>query len=248
MGLFDRLFGGGDGDGGGGTKVDKLVKKLLNRYSQTSQRKLVLDQLGAIGTEEAIAGILQRFTFRTDGAIVDEDEKGQAYDLVIEAGPRAIPALEQFITEHDQVYWPLKALRDIAGLDVAVQVLLRVLDEAEKRDTRVNSQKVEVVSNLRDFKHPLIRERLEKLTQDSDEDVRIMALDGLGVYGAEAALTALAERVLDPEESLRVKTIVYEQLVEAGWSLTPWRDQIEESDALPAQYRIGPGGALIRAS
>ena len=249
MGIFGKLFGGrGGDDGGSNSKIDKLVKKLLNAHSQTSQRQVALTQLAEIGGPEALYGILQRYTYRTDGSIVDEDEKAQVYNIIIDAGEASLGPLERFIEQHDAVYWPLKALRDLAGLDRAVEVLIRVLDKAEGVDVRVNEQKVQLVSNLRDFEHPAIRERLEGLCSDLNEDVRIMAVDGLATYGPEAALSVMMERILDPDESARVKTIIYEQLVESGWSVAPWRGQLMEEDVLPPHYQVSTRGKLERAS
>jgi len=74
-----------------------------------------------------------------------------------------------------------------------------------------------------------------------------MAVDGLLTYGADAALEHVAARILDEDESLRVKTVIYEQLLELEWSLTPWRAEIELAEILPKHYRIGGGGLLKRS-
>lgn len=238
MGLFSFL---------GGSKTERLVKKVTNAWVQTVERQRALQLLADDGSEEALHGILQRFTFRTEGSIVDEDEKRMAFDFIVAAGPKAIAPIERYVSENVEVYWPLKALREIAGLDVAVDLMLRVLDKAEKVDTRVNDHKAQLVSNLRDFPHDRIRDRLLSLAEDPNEDVRIQALDGLSTYGSDVALEVIVRRILDPEESASVKAVVYEQLVELGWSLEPWAKQLSEADALPPIYRLGPKGVLGRS-
>ena len=165
MGLF----------GFGGNKVDGYVKKLTNAYVQTHERIRMLELLYEMGTDEAILGILKRFTFRTEASIVDEDEKELAYKLLVRSGSSAILPIERFVDGHEAVYWPIKALCEIAGIDAAVDLLLKVLDRSQERSGRVNEQKTQLVSNLRDFNHPRVLERLHQLVADEDEDVRIMA-------------------------------------------------------------------------
>ncbi len=239
---FLKFFGGG-----GGSKIQKLTGKVTEPYMQTAERQRCMQLLADEGSEDALFGLMQRFTFRTEASIVDHDEKQMAYELLVSKGTAAIPAIERFVTVNDAVYWPLKALKDIGGLEAAVALLMRALDAASKKDTRVNEHKVQLVSNLRDFPHPQVQAKLAELVTDPNEDVRIMAIDGLATYGPEVALEPMAQRILDPDESPRVKTILYEQLIDFGWSLEPWRPAIEETGALPEHYRIGAGGKLERA-
>ena len=60
---------------GKASKVDKLTKKLRNAYSQTQERHAVMQQLAELGTEEAMTALLQRFTYRTEASIVDEQRQ-----------------------------------------------------------------------------------------------------------------------------------------------------------------------------
>ncbi len=243
MGWLDSLFGGNRK-----TKVDKLVKKLMNGYSQTHERIRAMEILADAGTDEALSGILQRFTYRTEASIVDEEEKELAYRLLCECGAGAIPPIQRFVRSQDAVYWPLKALREIAGMDMAVDLLLQALDRADQVDTRVNKQKVELVSNLRDFPHPRVQERLLVYAEDADEECRVLAIDGLMVYGEAIALPAAAARLLEPAEVARVKMVILEQLIENEWSLSKWREELTEGEFLPFPYQIGARGMVVRAT
>ena len=231
----------------GGSKVDRLVKKLTNAWVQTQERQRIMHVLADMGTDEALFGLLKRFSYRTEQSIVDEDEKQMALRLVVAAGNDVIPAIERYVEQYDRVYYPLKALKEIAGIDVAVELILRVLDKAEDYDGRINEQKNQLVSNLRDFQHPLIQERLIKLCNDENDEVRLKAIDALSTYGEEVALTAIAERLLDENESPSVKAVLFEQLLEDGWSLSRWRDALLEADVLPSYYRMNKRGTLERA-
>lgn len=236
MGLFGRRV----------SKVEKLTKKVTNPYAQSQDRIRFMEQLANSGTEEGLEGVLQRFTFRTEASITDGDEKETAYKLLVDAGPLAIGPIERFVRSHHAVYWPLKAMTQIAGMDRAVDLLLEALDEASQKDDRTNTQKVQLVSNMRDFSHPRVRERLEQLVEDPSEEVRTQAVDGLMTYGEETALEPAVQRVLDPEESPRVKTVILEQLIDLAWSLEPWRKTIEEQEALPFPYELKQDGRLTR--
>ena len=201
MGLF----------GFGGSKVDKHVKKLTNAWVQTVERKRAAELLADIGTDEALFALLKRFTFRTEASIVDEDEKRLVFDLLVGAGETAIAPIERYVSEHDAVYWPLKALRELAGLEAAVALLLRALDKASSVDLRRNEQRAQLVANLRDFPHPDVQARLATLCHDDDEQVRTMALDGIMTYGEEVALPLIMERVLHPDETAAVHAVLFEQ-------------------------------------
>ncbi|MEC9072485.1 MAG: HEAT repeat domain-containing protein, partial [Myxococcota bacterium] len=166
--------------------------------------------------------------------------------LLVDAGPASVPPIERFVNFSDAVYWPVKALKEIVGTDHAVGVLLAALDNADGLDQRVNERKTQIVSNLRDFPHPRVEERLVALCDDPDEDVRIMAVDGLLTYGPESALSSIARRLLDGEESPRVKTVILEQLIELDWSLAPWRAQLDEAGGLPIPYELTHDGRIQR--
>lgn len=239
MGLF--------GFGGSAGKIDKLKKRATNKYGQSIDRQGAMKTLADIGTSEALEALLERYTINTDVTITDQDEKRQVYEWLVAAGERSVGPIESFVASHDGVYWPLRALKEVAGVERAVDALLRALDRAETLEIRVNEQKVQLVSNLRDFPHPKILERLKLLAKDPNDEVRLMAIDGLLTYGPEEALPIVAERLTDAEETHRVRSVLFEQLVEHGWSLTPWKEQIEALNILPTHYKLGPSGALVRS-
>jgi HEAT repeat protein len=231
----------------GGSKVDRLVKKLTNAWVQTHERIRAMEILASMGTDEALFGLLRRFSYRVERDILDQDEKEAAFNLIVAVGPSAIPAIERYVSQFDSVYFPMKALKEIAGMEAAVEVLMRVLDEADKKEGRVNEQRDQLVSNLRDFQHPRIQERLLLLCSDPSDEVRLKALDALATYGEDAALEAFAARILDADESPSVKAVLYEQLIEHGWCLAKWKAEIEERELLPTFYRLSAKGILERS-
>ncbi|MCC6621363.1 MAG: HEAT repeat domain-containing protein [Deltaproteobacteria bacterium] len=240
MGLFG--FGGG-----AAAKIDKLKKKATNKYGQAIERTAAMRSLYDMGSPEALEALLMRYTINVDVTITDADEKRQVYEWLVAAGDKAIGPIERFVSQHDGVYWPLRALKEIAGIERAVTALLAALDRAETLETRVNEQKVQLVSNLRDFPHPKVLERLKALCQDKNDEVRLMAIDGVMTYGPEEALPIVAERLEDPEETHRVLSVLFEQLVEQRWSLAPWKAELEQSGVIPPHYKLDGQGVVVRA-
>jgi len=240
------LFGFGR-SGGGHSKIDKLRHKATNAFGQAMDRQYAMKALYQIGTPEALEALLKRYSVNASVSIVDQDEKRDLYEWLVSAGEKAVGPIESYVSKEDGVYWPLRALKEIAGIERAVDALLRALDRAETLDQRVNEQRAQLVSNLRDFQHPRVLARLKVLCRDPNDDVRMMALDGLLTYGEAEALPIAAERLVDPEEGLRIRSVLFEQLVENGWSLTPWRETLESGDLIPAHYMFGARGELVRA-
>jgi hypothetical protein len=237
----------GDGKGAANSKVDKLRRKATNAFGQAVDRQYAMKELYRIGTSEALEALLERYGVNASVSIVDQDEKRELYEWLVSAGEKAIAPIEAYVSRADGVYWPLKALREIAGLDRAVDAMLRALERAESVDIRVNEQRAQLVSNLRDFHHPRVLERLKGLCADPNDDVRMMALDGLITYGEAEALPIVAQRLVSADENHRIRSVLFEQLVEHGWSLSSWRAEIESSGVLPGHYAFGSGDAIVRA-
>jgi hypothetical protein len=71
-----------------------------------------------------------------------------------------------------------------------------------------------------------------------------MAVEALISFGPNKALPSLVERLLDPEESARIQTVIMEVLAENGWSLLKYRARLENR-LIPA-YSIGANGRIVR--
>ena len=237
------LFGFGNSEG----KIERLKKKATNKFGQAIERQMALKSLRQIGTPEALSALLARFTITLDVTITDADEKREVYEWLVAAGEKAVEPIERFVATHDGVYWPLKALKEIAGLERAVHALLVALDRANSVEGRVNEQRVQLVSNLRDFPHPDVRERLKKLAEDKLDEVRLLALDGLMTYGEAEALPVVAKRLLDPNETPSIRGVIFEQLVDHGWSFRQWKDELLALGVIPPHYRLDEAGRVVRA-
>lgn len=213
MGLFDFITGGNDPE----KTVAKHRKKLIDPYRQSNERYLAMDELAKISSPSAISALLERFTIRVSGPTVDEEEKTYCYQLLVSLGDIAVAPLSDFIEHKTAVYFPLRALRDIAGDDVAVDTLLKAMEGCDPGYHDGLERLREIVSNLRDFRHERVRASLVEMLASRSDEIRFYALDGLCHYGSDEVAGVFADRLADPNESQRVKGLACELAIEHGF-------------------------------
>ncbi len=232
MGLFDFFGGGGNPQ----KSIEKHRKRLMDKYRQTQERYAAMDDLAAMATPEALTALLGRFTFRVDGPTVDEEEKTYCHQLVTRAGDAAVEPLRTFIRTQTAVYFPLRALRDIAGDDAAVDALLEAMADCDPGYHDGLDRLREIVSNLRDFQHERVKAALVELLDSRSDEIRFYALDGLAAYPDDDVTPLFAARLLDDDESQRVKALAYELAVERELSFKKWATELAP--------RLGPSYQL----
>lgn len=242
MGIKELLFGSGETREE--RQVNKIKKRLMNPHRQTDDRKYAVQELAQIGSPEAISALLQRFTYRTENGITDESEKIFVFECLVELGLHAAKPIEEYIMTRVEVYWPLRALRQIAGDEDALALLLRALETVESGYSEQERRKAELISNLREFQDDRALSRLIEALVDSNDDVRVMAVEGILPHGPKKALKPLVDRLLDPEESGRIRTVILEVLAESKWSLKNFRASLDGN--LPAAYSLDSDGFVTR--
>jgi len=242
MGIKELLFGSGETREE--RQINKVKKRLMNPHRQTDDRKYAAQELMQLGTHESIAALLQRFTYRTENGITDEGEKTFVFDCVVELGLVAKKPIEEYVMTHVEVYWPLQALRNIAGDEDALELLLKALETVESGYSEQERRKAELISNLREFQDERALERLIEALVDSNDDVRVMAVEGILPHGPKKALKPLVDRLMDPEESGRIRTVILEVLSDQKWSLRNFRASLDGH--LPAAYSLDTDGYVTR--
>ena len=250
MGLRDWLFRSknAEGDEGvpkGNRTIIRHQKKLMNKYVQTMERKRTIALLAEIGSQEAITALLGRFTYVTDGSIVDEDEKELVYEVIRSMGNMAVPALRSFVLGELSIYWPLKALTEIAGEEEAVKTLLEALDGIQDRFDRSMERMNNIVSCFRDYHHPDVLRKLIELATDESEEIRFLAIDGLTTFDEYIeAVDTIIERLVDDAETNRVKTYIMDTLIERRWPIKKYKKQL--LGKLPDNYFVDDTGIIQR--
>jgi len=225
--------------------VAKLHKKLMNKWYQTMERKRVIQLLAQLGSEEAVTALLGRFTYVTDGSIVDEDEKSIVYEILLDMGGRSVPSLRRFILTEPAIYWPLKALTEIEGEEVAVDTLLEALDGITDRWERSMERMHSLVQSLRDYHSDKVLARLVDLATDENEEIRFLAVDGLSTFDSkQQAVDTIIERLLDDGETTRIKTFIMDMLMERKWRVRKYKKEL--AGKLPETYFVDDTGTIQR--
>jgi HEAT repeat protein len=242
MGLKSLLFGGGKSKEE--RQIEKLKNKLMNPHRQTDERMWVMQSLAEIGSEQAVEVLLNRFTFQTDSSMVDANEKERCHEYLIEMGAVACEPLRKYVIGKKNMYWPLSAYRAIRGDEDAETLLVEAINSLDHGYAEEERRKTELFSNLREFQTDRTYEMLKEALKDTNDDVRVIAVEGLISFGPKMALAPLIETVVNPEESARIRTVIMEVLADTGWSLMKYRARLM-GNLMPA-YDIAGDGKIIR--
>jgi HEAT repeat protein len=211
----------------------KLAKKVTERYGPAENRQKAIEQLGQLGTPEALSTLCLRFTVRVDPGITDDEEKATVRQLLAGAGDPAIAPLERFVTEHeDGIAWGLRALADIAPASKVVEVVVRELTRLGRVYTREPDKKLVLLTWLSEHHagsgSPEFEAALLPLLEDFSDDVRISATRALATMTPnEQAREALIQLLLRDRENARVRGEVLEALARSGADVKGFRPSVE---------------------
>lgn len=249
MGFFSKLFGGGDEQPAPGKRalpgpIARLRKKALNKYGQPQDRQQALRALAEIRSEEAASVLLERFTFRIEQTIGDEEEKQSVCDDLVRLGSVAVQPILRFLETENAPFWPIKALRRIIGDEQTVTHLLDIIDRCEAVFDRDIERKVLLVQNLREFCDPRVRDRLLAFSRDENEELRVQAVEGLMEMGQQEMADTMIDRLLDPTETQRVKTSILNLLIEKKWKVRHRKEEVRK--AIPPTFWIDDVGVIHR--
>jgi hypothetical protein len=182
MGFFDALFGGGDKGGsskGQNKGIDKLVVRLRERYAQPEYRREAMEKLLAMGTPEALAGVLQRFTIVAQSPHWDEEEKRWLVDELAQRGEPAKEALRIFLKSADHIAFASKALARLSSKDEFLADLITSLHARPPEDHRTVQGKAELVAALAEFGDARAVAAILPYTDDHADDVQCTTVDAL---------------------------------------------------------------------
>jgi hypothetical protein len=214
MGFFDFLAGGPD------AQLKRHVKRVGNLNSQSEDRQLSAEWLAENGSDEAILGLLGRFSVNYEQRMKDAKEKEHVYGLLLGLGPRAVAPLRQWILGNAAFAMPFNAFEHHAGEDAAIDLLVEVV--ATEKDPFKTEKKRQALLRLAEYDDPRVIDAAGPALQDFDEGVRyaavecLLKLEGHQDRVAPLLLEALAR---PGEESNRLRVRIAEQAQRRGWSL-----------------------------
>lgn len=214
MGLFD-FFGRKTSTSG----LAKHAARAANKRAQNPDRWQSLRALGEMKTPEAVEGLLQRFTFRIDPSITDQEEKDLAMEGILGAGDAAIEPVRAFLRASESIAWPVKMLQQLVSSEELVTDLLGLLENMGTDYERDPQRKVDAIMQLEELDDPRITPAVVRFFEDSSESARFHAVQTVVAQAnADEARDALLE-LGAREESVRVRVRILDAVATREWSL-----------------------------
>lgn len=199
-------------------KVAQLAKIVADKRAQPYDRGDAIRDLAGMKTAEAAEALLKRFTFSIDPSITDQEEKENAFDAVVAAGRPMLEPVREFCQKAEVLTWPLRILHAILDDDEYRDELLRLAESFDTEYSRNVEPKLQVVSALQDVKGDAIHTALERFFDDANETVRFHAVQSTFAQSRTESIEPLL-KLLEAEESVRIKNKVCEGFVLKGWKV-----------------------------
>lgn len=200
----------------------KNIKKANDKHAQHEDRFRALDKLREDGSDEAIYGMLSRFSFVYDKTINDEAEKEFVFDSLCALPPeQALPPLQRYLRNAASISWPLRILQKVTDRDGCLAVLRDLFERNPPGYVRDPSKKIQLIHFVGDEGERRLGAVLAPYLGDIDEGVRFATVDALVKLRDEAStrLPLLEALVRPEEESLRLRRRIIDGLAELGWSV-----------------------------
>jgi HEAT repeat protein len=232
---FLGLFGGKSGPGA----VKKHGARVANKRAQAPDRWDSIQALGAMGTEEAAEALLQRFTFRVDPSITDQEEKDAAFEGIVRAGSAAVPPVRRFLQRSDSIAWPLKCLERLLDEEEVTGELLAVLETMDIEYERDPDKKIQILAALEERQDERVVPAVQRFLEDANETARFHAVQTLLAQGDDSVQEPLLATALK-EESLRVRSAILDGFIARNWSAGDRRDELQAK--LPPGYAVDGQG------
>ncbi len=240
MGLFDFL-------GGGGTKVERLVKAATQKFGPPENRQKALEQLQELGTPEAIAGMLKRFTVSSEPSITAREEKEYVYRTILDFEKDAIGPLQDFVRNSETaIAWAVKGLGALTTPAEVVEVCLAALTKLGNEYTRDPEKKTTLLTQLLEHDDPRIVPAVIPFLDDPADDVKIAASRILAKSKAEAARQPLVDAIPREKEHRRVVAALFEALSLGAFKVEAARENLQP--LLPDGFSIDKEGVVQRPS
>ena len=246
MGFLDSLFG--PPKTATPRAIEVQSKALKQRHGDPSFRYQAADTLAAWGTPEAIEALLDRFTISVASETSDEAEKEHVGELVTDKlGRSAVDPIEKYLRHNEQVGWPLRLLAKIVSPEEFRERTLRVLNKLDTHFDRLPERKVEMLHFLVEHaSHPEIADAAQRFLEDTDDRVRIAAIELLKASGRPEDVAAMAQCFAESPDRPRVLSALSEALEGRQGALAGHADAV--APFVPAGFAVQVDGTLRRVN
>ena len=248
MGLFDIFKGKSNSSGDDGKKKPNLAAKFAeaasSKRAQAYDRQEALTELGKMGTAEAVEALLRRFPFSIDPSITDQEEKELAYEGILRAGRDAIEPVRVFAARAESINWPMRVLKATLEEEELIEELILWLSKWDTEYAKFIDPKLQLLETLSEYKHPKIREAVERFLEDASDPARFNAVVAVVAQADPESLEPLL-KLLQDEESIRIRTKIANGLIELGWEI-PDEERDAVRKALPPEFGIDGSGKVSK--
>src|SRR6185312_7026213 len=157
-----------------------------------------------------------------------------------------VPAVVEFCTRAEQLTWPIKILRELLDDQAYEDELVELLGRFDTEYARNVDPKIQVIQALESVVSEDVREAVAPFLEDVNETVRFHAVQTTFAQNDPESVPALI-KLLENEESVRVKNKVGEGLTFRGWVLPPeLRDAAQKALADTSTFGVTPEGKVAK--
>jgi hypothetical protein len=251
MGLFDLFSKKSDQTGAAKAKaaspkeLARLARLASDKLAQNYDRQDAIAALSELRNEDGARALLRRFDFSMQPGITDQEEKEAALEGIVAAGELALAPIRSYCERAESLTWALKALRRIVPQERLVEEHLQLLEQFDTDYTRNPEPKIQLITDLEEFKEDRVRAAVEPFLLDTNESVRFHAVGTVFAMENASSVAPLVESMIE-EESLRVKNRTAGGLAQRGWEI-PEALRAALGPALPSEFTL-QAGKIIRAS
>ena len=225
-------------------QIGKVVKRLTEPQGEDAPRIEAAEKLAEWGTPDALYGLLKRFTISSK--VIDQDvkEKRMVVGMLVEKGDEAVEPILRFLSSHQHVEWPVRALSQLLTKEELVPRLVGALEKvAAASEFTPPEHKADLIRAMRGHVTPEIAAALRPFMNDPDDDVRIAAIEAISEVG-EDMREPLLEAFLEADDRPRIRIKIAETFADQDWAVKGYRPKIEV--ALPEGFHLTAKGLVRR--
>ncbi len=224
-------------------QIQKTVKRLTEPHGEQGPRIEAAERLAGWGTPEAIFGLVKRFTVSSRVITQDIEEKRIVVDMLVGLADASVEPLLRFMKTNHQVDWPVRALARIVPQEELVRHLVETIETVALSEFAAPEHRVSLLRAVGGHVSAEMAGLLRGFLGDSDDDVRIAAIEGLVEIGSSERETLL-QAFLDAEDRPRIRLKIADLFAERDWAVKGFRPKIEET--LPEGFALNAKGVIRR--
>lgn len=221
MGLFDFFSGGPDG------QLKRHSKRAMNLNAQAEDREASLHWLAQDGSEQAILGLLGRYSVTYEHQMKDLSEKELVFELLETLGDQVCAPIKIWARRAPKFARPLQLVDKFEGEEATVTLLVEML--GLENDPFKPEKKRQILIKLAEYIDERIVPAIEPCLRDFDEGIRYAAVEAVLSQPDEVVRGHLASSIADEkEESNRLRVRIAEAFHQRNWSLDEFAAAVEE--------------------